>query len=54
MTRRKRKVPRRMPVLRHHDVLKFLRGLMDRLNYALAVPHSERSARAEVILHINY
>ena len=53
MTRRKRQVPLRMPVLRKHDMLEFPRGPVNRLDHPVGLRNSQRAARTEVILHVD-
>jgi hypothetical protein len=44
----------RMPVLREHDIFKFLRHAVDRGHNLLAARYSQGAARAKVILNIHH
>ena len=53
MTGGKGQMPRWMPILRQHDVLKVLRKLVDYRHDLIAVRHGKRAARAEIVLYVD-
>ena len=46
-------MPRRMPVLRQHDVLEILGQRVDQRHDLVAARHRQRAARTEIILHVD-
>ena len=47
-------MPRRMPVLRQHDMLEALRDTVDDRHDLAAVRHRQRPAGAEIVLDVDH
>ena len=52
--RRKRDVMRRVPILRHHDVLEVLGDAVDDRNDLIAVFDRKAAAGQETVLHVDH